>query len=357
VAVQARDVDSDATLVFAAQNGDRDAFAELFRRHYPAIHRTCARRLSDSREADEVAQAAFVRAWERIDRCNGDRRFGGWVQVIANHMCIDALRDRGRMTPTEIAESEVRAPLAEGPEDVVLRGETTSLVKLALADLPKRQRDVVVARHLEDRRPGEIAAALGLSIGAVDSLLQRGRRRLAAAVERLSGDGGAISTASASSVAAVGTAGSGRVSNVIQSAQHAVERASYHVAASLGLVPGVQGTLQKAVAAAAVSGAIAAGAAAPHAAPAHPIVPPVPPVQVPSGLRAGANLAKPLAPALSHVTLPAVNTSLPALPALPKVAEPTVDAPSIPAPADLLHVVTNTLDAVTGILHNALTPR
>src|SRR5947209_3180078 len=75
VVVSARDLDSDGSLVVAAQDGDGDAFAELFRRHYTAVRRTCARRLGDLREADEIAQAAFVRAWERIDRCGGERRF------------------------------------------------------------------------------------------------------------------------------------------------------------------------------------------------------------------------------------------------------------------------------------------
>lgn len=74
----------DAGLVQLAQAGDGEAFAELFRRHYPAVVATCGRRgLAD---AEEVAQAAFVRAFERIDRCQGEARFGAWVQVIARHV-------------------------------------------------------------------------------------------------------------------------------------------------------------------------------------------------------------------------------------------------------------------------------
>ena len=246
--VSVRDLDSDANLVVVAQGGDAEAFAELFRRHHAAVRRTCARRLGDLRDADEVAQAAFVRAVERIDRCGGERRFGGWIQVIAHHMCIDLLRERGprAVSLSDTPASDARVADAHEPEDALLRGEESDLLQLALADLPPRQRRVVVARHLEDRRPGEIAAALGLSVGAVDSLLLRGRRRLAAAVERLSDDRGAISASSASSVAAGVATTSERFSDFMQTVHDTVTRVSYDVAATLGLVPGVAGPIQRA---------------------------------------------------------------------------------------------------------------
>ena len=350
VVVSARDVDSDGALVVAAQMGDRDAFAELFRRHYGGVRRSCARRLGDLREADEVAQAAFVRAWERIDRCEGERRFGGWVQVIAHNLCIDTVRDRGRISLSESPAEEARASSSGNPEDALLRVEAASLVQLALNDLPQRQRDVVVARHLEDRRPGEIAAALGLSVGAVDSLLLRGRRRLAAAVERLSSDRGAISASSASSVAA-GVAGtSGRFVAAVQSVQGAIGRASYHVAVSLGMVPGVAGPTQRAAAAVLVTAAAAAGAAVPAAAPAQspaalPIISVAAPALPPSpGVQASGATAIPAAlPAAS-----ALVVAVPGVPAVP-VAPPAPAVAPAPVPA-LGSVVNNTLTGTITLL-------
>ncbi len=88
------DVENDAMLVLAAQGGDAEAFSELFRRHYPMVRRVCAKKLHDLGQADEIAQAAFVRAYERLEKLGGERRFGAWVQVIANNMCIDHMRDQ-----------------------------------------------------------------------------------------------------------------------------------------------------------------------------------------------------------------------------------------------------------------------
>lgn len=187
---ETRVVEDDRTLVVAVQGGDAAAYEELFRRHHTSVKRVCARRLGSQLEADEVAQAAFVRAFERIDRCIGDRRFGAWVQVIAQRLCVDLIRARSRTTPDDDPVRDQRPALhvASAPdagtatEEALARRERTASVHAALALLPDRQREVVVARHLEGRRPPEIAAALGLSVGAVDSLLLRGRRRLARSV-------------------------------------------------------------------------------------------------------------------------------------------------------------------------------
>ena len=184
----------EVALVRAVQRGDGDAFAKLFRRHYPAVHRACSRRLSDPVEADEVAQAAFVRAYERIDQCVGDRRFGPWVQVIARSLCMDAFRAQARVEPWEVPPTGPLGHRPNEPEESVLSRERAAQVQAALASLPDSQRQAVVARDWDELRPGEIADRLGLSIGAVDSLLLRGRRRLALAYRRLAGEGGGGAT-------------------------------------------------------------------------------------------------------------------------------------------------------------------
>jgi hypothetical protein len=252
------------------------------------------------------------------------------VQVIAHNLCIDTLRDRGRVAPSEAPAEEARAPASDDPEDAVLRGEAASLVQLALADLPPRQRDVVVARHLEDRRPGEIAAALGLSVGAVDSLLLRGRRRLAAAVERLSGDRGAISAQSASTVAAGVAGGSGKLNGVIESIQTGVTKATYHVAASLGMVPGVAGPAHRVAAAVLMGGAVAAGAVAPSPSPT-----PLPAIEVPAAplperptLAVPALPGTPAAPRIG-VAVPATDNLVPDLSAGPDAQAPIPVAPTV----------------------------
>jgi RNA polymerase sigma-70 factor (ECF subfamily) len=260
MAIDERELD-DADLVVAAQEGDTEAFAELFRRHYGAVRRICARRLGNLADADEVAQAAFVRAFERIHQCEGERRFGAWVQVIAYRLGADARRSQARALPSD---EPVTGDAALGPnscEDSLLRAERVAEVRSMLQTLPARQREVIIARDLEGRRPGEIAASLGLSLGAVDSLLLRARRRMANAWQAASVEHGAasvqVTTASLAATTAVRPQAVGRIFSALGDA---VDRVSLHVANALGLTPGAPAAAHT-IGRLAATGAVLAGPA------------------------------------------------------------------------------------------------
>ena len=213
-------------LVMAVQHGDGDAFAELYRRHYSAVRRACGRRLSNGHDADEVAQAAFVRAFERIDQCAGERRFGPWVHVIARSLCMDAFRAKARVEPREEPLAGRLDHRPNEPEESLLHRERAAQVREALAGLPDRQRRAVIARDWEELPPGEIADRLGLSVGAVDSLLLRARRRLALSYRRLAGEGGGgqVSPVRAAATAGVALAlGPQAVMTATAAAAHAVQ--------------------------------------------------------------------------------------------------------------------------------------
>jgi RNA polymerase sigma-70 factor (ECF subfamily) len=358
LAITTRELDDDASLVVAVQSGDTEAFAELFRRHYPSVRRACAHRLRDIGEADEIAQAAFVRALERIDRCGGERRFGGWVQVIAERLCIDAVRSRARTLPHEVPVEPEAAVVPHGPEDELLRGQVVRDLRAAIATLPPRQREVLVARDVEERRPPEIAAALGLSLGAVDSLLLRARRRLAGAYRATTGEQGSVNTASTAAIASAGVADGpralGRALVTTVNAAHDLAMQLAANGASAGSV--AQGMKRLAVAAATALTLTVPGLGVAS----HPTTPPssgraarvavtdrAPGGRVDdvrNGLRDRLSPPDPSpgTPDLSsHDTppppvlpsLPAAPTA-PALPAPPSVATPTAPAPSTPSATD-----------------------
>ena len=269
MAVPARQAEQDKHLVDAVQGGDLDAFSELFRRHYPSVRLACARRLG-AVEADEVAQAAFVRALERIHQCRGERRFGAWVHVIARYLCIDHQRAQARVVPHEAPLSDDHSD-GTRPEDRLLEREQHDRVHRAIAELPERQRRAVTARAL-GLRPGEIAATLGLSIGAVDSLLLRARRRLALTYSSAASEGGAVAAATGTSATtSLGGALAVEPAGVVEGMAGAVTQ----VASAVGSLPGVRpaGGLVSAVVGAALTfgGAVGPGA---------PVDPPTPPPAV-----------------------------------------------------------------------------
>jgi RNA polymerase sigma-70 factor (ECF subfamily) len=270
VVTSARNLDDDGGLVIAVQEGDLDAFSELFRRHYPSVRRACTRRLRDPFEAEEVAQAAFVRALERIASCDGERHFGRWVHVIARHLCVDAMRAQARVEPREQPFDGRPEHRPNEPEESLLTAERAAHVQAALGALPERQRHAVIARDCDDLRPPEIADRLGLSVGAVDSLLLRARRRLARAYRHVAGEGGGAATAITSAAASVGATMLVRPATVVSgavAAAHAVQETATEVADTVSSLPGARaaGGVVSAVVGAAM--ALTGGTASPPAGP------------------------------------------------------------------------------------------
>jgi RNA polymerase sigma-70 factor (ECF subfamily) len=167
---------AEPAVVRAAQRGSAEAFAELFRRHWPRAHRAAWLVVHDATAAEDVAQEAFLSAVRSLDRFDRRRPFGPWLHRIVVNRAIDYARARELRREVAGAEIDAAAPeAAGGPSEEVVA---------ALAALPPEQRAVIVLRHLLGFTPGEIAKALGLPRGTVNSRLRRGLDGLQGAVER-----------------------------------------------------------------------------------------------------------------------------------------------------------------------------
>ena len=145
--------------------GDEDFerfFDESFRRAFLVAHRI----VGEAAQAEDVAAEAFIRAYARWPRLGEDPKRVGWVVRVTVNLAIDVTRRRVRLMSGHPADAE--------DETVVLR---LALVE-ALRRLPERQRQAVALRFLADMSEADVAAALGVSTGAVKSHVHRGVSRL-----------------------------------------------------------------------------------------------------------------------------------------------------------------------------------
>lgn len=148
-----------------AQRGSASDLEALFRAHWPRAHRAAYLVVHDSALAEDIAQEAFLAAIRNLDRFDRRRPFGPWLHRIVVNRAIDASRARALRR-----EVELPAERSEGTEPAPV--DRTPLA--ALATLPPEQRAVVVMRHLLGYTPGEIARALDVPRGTVNSRLRRG---------------------------------------------------------------------------------------------------------------------------------------------------------------------------------------
>jgi RNA polymerase sigma factor (sigma-70 family) len=172
--------DPDQALLDLIRDGDEQAYGSLLDLHLDRIHALAQRMLGNAADAEEVAQDAFLRAWQQIPAWQpGQAKFSTWLHRVAINLCHDALRRRRDTRPIEDTHPVSSEP---GPEQLARRQDRSGRVQVALATLPERQRDAIVLSHYQELSQREAAAILDVSEAALESLLSRGRRALRAAL-------------------------------------------------------------------------------------------------------------------------------------------------------------------------------
>jgi RNA polymerase sigma-70 factor, ECF subfamily len=157
----------EAELIRGALAGDERDLERLFKAHWPRAYRAAFLIVHDHAAAEDIAQEAFLQAIRHLERFDRRRRFGPWLGAIVANRAIDwtraraARRESDREPPEPVATPE--APRRYSDE-----------VLGALATLSPEQRAVIVMRYVLEYTPGEIARALGLPRGTVNSRLRRG---------------------------------------------------------------------------------------------------------------------------------------------------------------------------------------
>jgi RNA polymerase sigma-70 factor (ECF subfamily) len=165
---------SERRLVRNAQRGSTEALEELFRREWPRAYRAAYLVVHDAAVAEDVAQEAFLAAVRALDRFDWRRPFGPWMHRIAVNRAIDVSRARALRREVDAAAA---AP-EEAPPDRPSLPFSDELLG-ALRELGPEQRAIIALRYLFEYTPGEIARALELPRGTVNSRLRRALDRLA----------------------------------------------------------------------------------------------------------------------------------------------------------------------------------
>lgn len=143
-----------------APDGFHEAFDPLFARAY----RVARRIIVDPASAEDVAAETMARAYAHWGKIGKQPWREGWIVRVASNLSLDLVRRRSRMA------NEAPAERAIEDDDVAIR---LALAE-ALALLPRRQREVVVMRHLAGLSEAEVADALRVSTGSVKTHLHRG---------------------------------------------------------------------------------------------------------------------------------------------------------------------------------------
>ena len=177
---------TDRELVEKAKQGDQEAFEQLVLSNQNKVYALALRLCGDREEAADLAQEAFVKAWQGLASFQGESSFATWVYRLTTNAAIDHLRKKkrreeaARLVSLDDEESGWAEPADwEGdPQRLLERSERGRALAQAIGRLPDWQRRALVLRELSGLSYQEIGEALDIDLGTVKSRIARARLNL-----------------------------------------------------------------------------------------------------------------------------------------------------------------------------------
>jgi RNA polymerase sigma-70 factor (ECF subfamily) len=167
----------DDRLIAACRSGKTEAFGVLVRRYQDRLYPTVFRLTGCAEDALDLLQEAFLRAYQKLDRFNGESSFYTWVYRIAINLALSNLRKQ-RPTSFGAPVDPVDERGDDDPARSLLQAERDEQVQQALDALAPDHRTIVVMKEFDGLRYEEIGAVLGIPVGTVRSRLHRARLEL-----------------------------------------------------------------------------------------------------------------------------------------------------------------------------------
>lgn len=177
----------ESALVHQAQAGDTRAFSELVSHYERRVYRLAKNITRHDEDAEDVLQDAFLKAYENLDKFQGNSKFYTWLVRIAVNEALMKLRKRNRSKtvpldePVDLGEDVVTREIAvwdDDPEKRFSQTEMREILDEAVDSLKEDFRTVFVLRDIEELSTQETADSLGISVPAVKSRLLRARLAL-----------------------------------------------------------------------------------------------------------------------------------------------------------------------------------
>ena len=177
--------------------GDRDAYRVLMDRHFCTVTRVTFRITGNEADAEEAAQEAFLRAYNKLASFRQDSAFSTWIMRIAMNTAINLVERRARdlsyfapRIEDETSSTNHAVQVADrhaGPEVSLLNREAVSLRQAAMAELTPMERTAFTLRHMEDVPMAEIAVALNITTNSAKQAVFRAVSKLRRSLTPIAG--------------------------------------------------------------------------------------------------------------------------------------------------------------------------
>ena len=183
--------EADRRCVAAVLAGDRQAFRPLVERHQRGVYNVIYRLVHNPADSEDLAQQAFVSAFDALGSFKLDARFSSWIYRIAVNLAKDHLKSkrRGEVPSADEPSEALFSGHLPSTDEPTVSGERNRLLLSALATLSYKDREVLVLKDLEELPYEEMRTILRRPITALKIRVVRARARLREELERRAGKG------------------------------------------------------------------------------------------------------------------------------------------------------------------------
>jgi RNA polymerase sigma-70 factor (ECF subfamily) len=166
---------TDAELVNASVDGDREAYAALVHRHASRVYAVCLAILHDPDDSQDMAQEALIKGMTRIRSLRDGEQFAAWITRIAQNLCKDHRRTCNRRRELLLTQNQTVSSHIES---------SSPDISAALAELPEKYRIPLMLYYFDGQSSENLARTLNLSRAGASTRLVRARRALRRLLEK-----------------------------------------------------------------------------------------------------------------------------------------------------------------------------
>jgi len=168
---------SDAGLLKAVANGDRQAMRTLYVRHHVGIYRLVLRLSKNPSLAEDLVSEVFLDVWRQARSFRGNSQVSTWLLAIARNKAFSALRRRVDEPLDDDTAAMIEDP-ADNPETALDRKDRSAIVQKCLAHLSSDHREVLDLVYYHGKSVDEIAEIVEIPVGTVKTRVFYARDRL-----------------------------------------------------------------------------------------------------------------------------------------------------------------------------------
>lgn len=180
--------EQELTIIRRVQHGDTEAFSVLVAAYEKNVFNVALQMTGNREDAQDMAQEAFLKAFNSLSTFRGDSKFSSWLYRIVSNVCLDFKRRQSRRPSSSLTVEDDEgeslqldiADESQSPEALLERKLTRDAVRRGLASLPDEQRQILLLREIQGLSYEEIAEVMDLEPGTVKSRIFRARKKLCA---------------------------------------------------------------------------------------------------------------------------------------------------------------------------------